>query len=553
VLWHGYIAQVIQGLVRGGVRGIALDIIPTVSLERLAPNPKLVPKLELGNEFKLELGNEFIRSMKLAKDQDIPIYLGFSAGEKGQMPHRKYLFFSGGTGFLNLYPDEDEKIRTQILFLKDKQGQTAYSLPMLLTKPVTGFSPENAAPKLYIDYRIQRPSVFSFHQVYDWAANGIEENLKRSFNGKWVLIGVTAPILQDTHPVPFKSKTSRYYSGVFIHLQTAMTLLSGQLFREVPGWVNWGLAAGLGLISGILFLFLSPNKAGGIIAVLFICTAAGIFKAFAAFWVIRAAPLIYFLFIPGMIIGMYHYVSEHHQFRRLQRFFKSYVNAKVMREILEHPENISFEGQHVEATVMFTDIRNFTTLSEHMNPQDVVAGLNLYFTEMTRTVVAVDGYLNRYLGDGILAVFGAPNKLPDNGAMAAVRCGLKMLEQVEKLNRSELFPGIEQIKIGIGIHTGEVIVGNVGCYEKMDYTVIGDTVNLASRIESKTKEYQTPLLISETTYERVRDRISARFVASAAVKGRAQEVKLYAPNSFPSSGLGTNSGLGTSSIKEEEE
>ena len=241
----------------------------------------------------------------------------------------------------------------------------------------------------------------------------------------------------------------------------------------------------------------------------------------------RVAPLAFGLFIPGAITGSYRYGVQYQQFRLVQRLFGSYVNRHVLRQILDDPKSALFEGQRVTVSVMFTDIRNFSTLSEALDPQLVVAGLNRYLAEMTEAVVKVNGYMNRFVGDAILAIFGAPNPLPDDGAWGAVRCGLEMLDRLQRLNQSEIFPGIAELRIGIGVHTGEAIVGNIGCYQKMDYSITGDTPNLASRIEGMTKVYKIPFLISEATYERVKDRIEARFVDSTQVKGRKEAVNLY--------------------------
>ena len=174
------------------------------------------------------------------------------------------------------------------------------------------------------------------------------------------------------------------------------------------------------------------------------------------------------------------------------KVFRSYVNPHVLQQILDDPKSALFEGRRVTVSVMFTDIRNFSTLSEALDPQQVVSGLNRYLAEMTEAVIKVNGYMNRFVGDGILAIFGAPNPLSDDGAWGAVQCGLEMLDRLQRLNVSEIFPGIPEIRIGIGIHTGEAIVGNIGCHQKMDYAITGDTPNLASHIEGMTKVYKVP-------------------------------------------------------------
>jgi adenylate cyclase len=517
VLWHKYLAHVINGVADGGAKGIALDIIPTISLDQIAP----------------ELDSQLIRAMRRACNLGTPVYLGFRAGTSRVMPHRKFLFAASDIGFLNLYPDRDGKIRSQITSLVSGNSRTAHSLPSLMTgliRPDVPLASEKQPNRVYIDYRLALPHVLAFGQVYDWAEDGNIDKLKNAFKGKVVFIGVTSPTLSDiyTAPIKLRSAPTDRIPGVVIHALTTKTLLADQRIRDVPSVLVWSLAIIVALVSGILFLSVSPWRAVGVIAALFIVIILGIMYVLTSFWILPFSPLLFSLLIPGASTGAYRYAIEYQQFRRLKRFFKSYVNPQVMQEIIDNPELVSFAGKKVIATVMFTDIRNFTTLSERLDPRVLVAGLNRYFSEMTRTVIEVDGYLNRYLGDGILAIFGAPNNLPVEGALAAVRCGYNMLERLEELNKSEIFPGVaDKLQIGIGIHTGEAVVGNIGCYEKMDYSIIGDTVNLASRIEGLTKQYQAPLLVSESTYNRVKDMVKAEFVDCVKVKGRVQEVKIY--------------------------
>ncbi len=509
VLWHKYFAQVIDGVSKGGARAIAFDIIPSISLDKLAP----------------ELDRQLISAMRQADGKGTPVYLGFMAGENGQMPHRKFMFASSGLGFLNLSPGKDGKIRKQRLNLTNSKGRAVPSISLQMVKADLKEQPD----RIYIDYRLGSPPVIPFGRVHDWARDGNTEKLETAFSNKMVIIGITSRKLPDSHVVPIKLQPDdrSRIPGVSIHAITANTLLAGKLLKDVPPWLVWSVAFVLSVISGVLFLAFSPWKAGAAVFMMLLATAAGVLAAFTSLWVVPAAPMVIGLVFPGAITGTYRYAMEYRQFRVLQRFFKSYVNPEIMKEIIENPGSVSFDGQHVIATVMFTDIRNFTSLSERIKPEEVVSGLNRYFTEMTGAVTQFDGYLNRYLGDGILAIFGAPSRLPDDGALAAVKCGMNMMERLEDLNKVGLFPNTDEVRIGIGVHTGEAIVGNIGCDEKMDYSIIGDTVNLAARIESVTKEYKAPLLVSESAYERVKDRVEARFVASTKVKGREKEVKLY--------------------------
>lgn len=514
ILWHKYLSVIINGLSAGGARAIVMDIVPAISLSRIAP----------------EQDRQLIKAIINARKRGTPVYIGFNAGDTGMMPHRKFQFASSGLGFLNLYPDTDGIIRKQRLLLTGSNDSEAYSISLLAAGNGMAQSFNDLLQDLYIDYRLVMPSVISFNQVHDLALEGTVQELKEYFKGKIVFIGVTSPKLPDIYKTPVKSsyEVSNMMPSVLIQAYSTKTLLSGNWLRNIPSGLVWTIFFTVCQISGSLFLAFSPLRALAILLFSLLISAVGIYKAFTLFWVIPASPIAIGLVVPGAVTGIYRYVVEYLQFRRLQRFFSSYVNRQVMQEIIDSPDKVSFEGKRVVATVMFTDIRNFTALSEKMDPSVLLKGMNSYFSEMTKAVTEVNGYLNRYLGDGILAIFGAPNNLQNDGALNAVMCAFKMLKRLEELNKSGIFPGVlDEVEIGIGIHTGEAVVGNIGCYEKMDYSIIGDTVNLASRIEGLTKEYGVSVLVSESTYERVMDKVESRFVNTVKVKGRAQEVKLH--------------------------
>jgi adenylate cyclase len=201
-----------------------------------------------------------------------------------------------------------------------------------------------------------------------------------------------------------------------------------------------------------------------------------------------------------------------------------YMARKVMAHILK--EKMSLGGEKLTVTILFSDLRGFTSISERMDPQTLVGLLNEYFTEMVEAVLAEDGVVDKYIGDAIMVVFGAPE--PEaNDALRAVRSGVGMRRALAKLNARLEERGEPPLRTGIGIHTGEVIAGSIGHEEQRQYTVIGDAVNLASRLETATKDLGVNLLISEHTYEIVKDHVVARAVKEIHVKGRAAPVMTY--------------------------
>jgi len=201
-----------------------------------------------------------------------------------------------------------------------------------------------------------------------------------------------------------------------------------------------------------------------------------------------------------------------------------HMSQKVMQYLLTHDESLG--GQKLVVTIVFTDIRSFTSISENMDAQALVGLLNEYFTEMVSIVIQEDGIVDKFIGDAIMIVFGAPEP-EEHAPLRAVRTAVGMRRALAKLNVRLKERGIEPLRTGIGIHTGEVVAGSIGHAERREYTVIGDAVNLASRLESATKELGVNVLISEDTYELTKGSIDARPVKQIHVKGRARPVMTY--------------------------
>jgi adenylate cyclase len=209
---------------------------------------------------------------------------------------------------------------------------------------------------------------------------------------------------------------------------------------------------------------------------------------------------------------------------KLKTTFGKYMTASVIEHLLSG--KVELGGKSIPVTILFSDIRSFTTMSEKMDAQAVVALLNEYFTEMVSIVIREDGVVDKYIGDAIMAVFGAPVPKADD-AIRAVRAAVRMREALRRFNERLREEGRPEINMGVGIHTGEVVAGNIGSESRMEYTVIGDAVNLASRLESSTKELGVNILISEATYVLAKDEVEARPMREITVKGRNKPVMTY--------------------------
>jgi len=213
-----------------------------------------------------------------------------------------------------------------------------------------------------------------------------------------------------------------------------------------------------------------------------------------------------------------------HEKEKIKRAFSSYVARQVVDEILKHPDEYTFSGERRNVTVIFCDMRGFTPLTERLPPEEVVAALNDFYSLMIDLTIKNEGYLNKFLGDAVMAIFGAPTAYPDH-CMRAVKTALAMQSAVAELSARRVTQGKDAMSIGIGISAGEAVAGSVGTEFQTEYTVIGDRVNLAARLESNAKPGQ--ILVSEETYRQVADQVIANCLGPMSVKGKEEPVTVF--------------------------
>lgn len=249
-------------------------------------------------------------------------------------------------------------------------------------------------------------------------------------------------------------------------------------------------------------------------------------------------------FILAFIGGQVFVISkERAQRMQIKGMLESYVSPEVVNILLKNPEKLKLGGEDREVTIFFSDIRGFTTLSEGLTPQELVSLINLYLSRMTDIIMDNRGTVDKYIGDAIMAFWGAPLDDPDH-AYRACKASLEMLEALEEINKN--LPGDKKIDIGIGINTGIATIGNMGSTKKKNYTAMGDSVNLASRLEGVNKVFHTKIIISEYTFERVKDRILARELDLIRVKGKKLPVRIYEVIDFVDEYKNIIQGLGLS-------
>jgi adenylate cyclase len=235
------------------------------------------------------------------------------------------------------------------------------------------------------------------------------------------------------------------------------------------------------------------------------------------------AGLIIFEYI---FLFFFKYLTEERKKKYLRSTFSKYVSPAIVDEILKHPKNIELGGKKQHMTVFFSDVRGFTTISEKLDPQKLSEVLNRYLTPMTQIVFSNNGTLDKYMGDAVMAFFGAPISDPHH-AKYACRCALQSLAELKKIQKQFAAEGLPEIDIGIGINTGDMSVGNMGSDIVRNYTIMGDAVNLGSRLEGINKEYGTRIIISQFTYEEVKNSFTCREIDRVRVKGKLEPVHIY--------------------------
>ncbi len=232
------------------------------------------------------------------------------------------------------------------------------------------------------------------------------------------------------------------------------------------------------------------------------------------------------IYVSALLKQLYSIITTDKSTELIKRAMGKFVSKDVMKKVLADIDKLKLGGIRAVVTVLFVDIRNFTQIAENLSPQDVTSILNEYFSQIEPVIAKYNGIINKYIGDGVLAVFGEPIK-DENHPLNAIKCGMEITEKVDLLKEKFLKEGKPKIEIGIGINTGEVFAGNVGTEERLEYTVIGDEVNLASRIEAYNHVLKTSFLISQYTYEYVKDYVDTVKLSSFYIKGKSKPIDIY--------------------------
>ncbi len=471
-------------------------------------------------------------------------------------------------GFLNIFPDSDGVLRKVTLPMKYEYEKDWYgSFPLQILKNYfdeniqlevssEGISaltlgekniPIDTSGAMLLDQSASLDSfpTYSFVDVMDGTVDS-----PAKFKDKIVLIGITDPgLMRDTWATP----TDTVVAGIKIHAQTIYTILN-----------NWFMSYSRTLISNVHpntilkdeFVYYSDevNLAniltiillGGILVLAIPKFAHASYGAYTAILLLVGYSLAAFLLLKNMRLWLnmvypissialvyttetlYRALTTERKAREIRGAFQTYVPPQIVDELIKNPEKLKLGGERKTVSILYSDVKGFTTISEKLSPEELVEFMNNYLTPMSDIVFKYEGTLDKYIGDAVLAFYGAP-LLQEDHHLRVVLSALDMISALKKLRKKLKEQNKPSIDIGIGINTGEVSVGNMGSKTRLDYTIMGDNVNLTQRIEELTRIYKNNILLSEFTYREIKEQILCREIDEVTVRGRTQGVKIYEP------------------------
>jgi adenylate cyclase len=443
-------------------------------------------------------------------------------------------------GFVNFWPDSiDGKIRAATYRVTDRQLAGLPPHPSeeifesLSARALTKIGHADDVPQDFRGHMIRFSALDAFeprplYEVFDpkfWHANYADGSF---FKNKVVMIGSSAQVTHDVFDTPISPATS----GPALHLQAMAAVLGHEFLQPTPPKTGLALVGAAGLAAWCLIVFLRKPLLclGGLVVI------TGAYLGLARLFydksglLLLTVPVLSALLLSGLFSLGFEYALERIEKLRTRRTLERYVSKNLVKEILENPDSYysTLLGVRVPVTMLFSDLVGFTTLSEKADPEALVAQLNEYLTRMTSVVFSNGGTLDKFIGDAIMAVWGNVRSFGvTQDAKNCARAALGMRQELRQLNENWRDEGRMGLGMGIGINQGEVIVGNIGSQERMDPTVIGDAVNLASRLEGLTRIYGVDILVGATAAELVRDEFHLRSVARVQVKGKTKPVDVF--------------------------
>src|SRR6266567_978247 len=443
-------------------------------------------------------------------------------------------------GFVNFWGDPiDGKVRAVAYRVTDRQlaglppHPTEEIYESLSARALTKMGHRSDVPNDFRGHMIRFTALDAFeprplYEVFDpkfWHANYADGAF---FKDKIVMVGPSAQVEHDVVDTPMSPTTS----GPALHLQAMAAALGREFLRPTPPEVGLGFVAAAGLIAWSLIVFLRRPLLclGGLIVITGAYLGATRLFYDKSGLLLLTVPVLSALLLSGLFSLGFEYALERLEKLRTRRTLERYVSKNLVKEILENPDSYysSLKGVRVPVTILFSDLIGFTTLTEKADPETLVMQLNEYLSRMTPVIFGNGGTLDKFIGDAIMAVWGNVRSLGTaQDAKSCARAALGMRRELSQLNQAWREQGRMGLGMGIGVNHGEAIVGNIGSQARMDPTVIGDAVNLASRLEGLTRIYGVDILVGASAAELMRDELHLRSVARVQVKGKTKPVDVF--------------------------
>lgn len=421
--------------------------------------------------------------------------------------------FAGNFGYVNILTDDDGVTRS----VDFSAQQSVFPFAFEIYKKAWGNAVFSAGIK-NINFASQ-PNSFKSYSVYDVLENDYD------FGNKLVIIGATAPDLHDSFFVPTSEGVAM--AGVEIHANILQNLILNNFVVKQSDLTILFIVLLVGFVS---VFFVSHLKAR--YAALFVFLILGFYLFAGVFAFSHFDYLFDLFFVPLSLIiftgagAELNYLEQKKETMFITNAFGKYISKNVLNQIISRKHSLQLGGDKRTITIFFSDIRGFTTISEKLTPEQLVSLLNEYLSAMTNIILEHQGTLDKFIGDAVMAFWNAP--LPNKEhAKLACNATLAQIRAVKELQKGWVDKGLPVINIGCGLNTGDAIIGNMGSHDRFDYTAIGDTVNLGSRLEGLTKTYGVHIIISESTYALVKNDFNCRKLDAVKVKGKKIPVKIY--------------------------
>jgi adenylate cyclase len=541
--WAPYWAQAMNTLTQAGATAVGLDFIYQVSAE------SWLRKLNLPDS-------------EISRNYDSPLRAALASGDKilithlvelpnGDLtllapPNEQRLLLPGGNndlGIANLHPDPDKHVRSFYPVMVPDPSIPGLSFNMQLALRKAGEDPQKAAwtiggteirrelKRFPIGYTGPPGTIPTVSMLTLLQPGALAQPEIQALKGKVAIIAANNVGTSDRHFTPYsRGAHADQMAGGEIHANIIETILSGRYPKALP--VALELAYLALLISSAAWFFLKWSVGGGAAlgaALLFVVVPPA-YVAFQYDWVLPVAEIQTGLASAFLMTLGLRLTGEEKEKSRVRQMFGRYVSDEVVNVLLGDQNRPDLSGEAKVVTVLFSDIRGFTTFSEKLTAQEVVEMLNAYFTRACAPILAEGGMVNKFIGDAVMAVFGSPVAYPDH-ARRALRAALGMAKEAAEFKQwmAQRFPdrGLAEFAIGVGLYTGEAVIGDIGTPKRKEFTAIGDTVNAASRLEGVTKELKVVIAAAESTVKAAGEGVRTGKVETLTVKGRSEAIRAY--------------------------